>query len=613
MKTRLFVVVAVATGLAATGCSLIGLGIGAAIDSKKKPATIPGWKVESVEPGRKTTLALKDGRVLSGTYRGLEPAAAGDYASRWAASQRRAAPAVRLPDLGPGAVVTTRSGPRGDGEFVGLDHGALWMRVPGGSIARFGLDDVASLADTRGNTLDGAALIRLSSAGEVPFRSEIVLENGPRRVRVPVEDVTQIQVQGGKGKLTGFLIGALVDAVIVIAAIESLNDPWLDPCAGQTCTSCPFVYSFDGERYVLDTEVFGGAIFEAAQRPDRASLEHLAEVGGAYRLRLANELQEIQYVDGVKLLVIDHPPGTRIVPSLDGRLHSLAAPVAPTRATDLRGSDVRALLAAESGRAWISNPFAYDRDRPGDARDGVIFEFPRPRGSSAATLAFRARSTPWASVLLRGVLGLHGRDQQAWTDRMNADAMARGAFLGALGREGLLNVRVWDGSAWRDVGSLANMAEAVARDQAIRVDLAGIPGDVLRVRVDATAGMWVIHGAAADFGRGSPVRVRELALAAARTSRGEDIRDVLAAVDGRRFVMDPGLDSADLAFDAPPPTPGLDRSFVLEATGYYTILVPAEGEPQQTLYDRLVREPGALGRYGAELMRNTSRTRLAGS
>jgi hypothetical protein len=75
--------------------------------------------------------------------------------------------------------------------------------------------------------------------------------------------------------------------------------------------------------------------------------------------------------------------------------------------------------------------------------------------------------------------------------------------------------------------------------------------------------------------------------------------------------MNPGVGSADLVFRAPPRTPGTQRSFVIEATGYYTILVPAEGEPQPALYQRLVEEPGAFGRWSAELFREESQRALA--
>jgi hypothetical protein len=35
----------------------------------------------------------------------------------------------------------------------------------------------------------------------------------------------------------------------------------------------------------------------------------------------------------------------------------------------------------------------------------------------------------------------------------------------------------------------------------------------------------------------------------------------------------------------------------VKLAGYYTILVPPDGEPQESLFARLVMEPGALARY----------------
>lgn len=37
-----------------------------------------------------------------------------------------------------------------------------------------------------------------------------------------------------------------------------------------------------------------------------------------------------------------------------------------------------------------------------------------------------------------------------------------------------------------------------------------------------------------------------------------------------------------------------------EATGYYNVIVPAEGEPQREALQRLIDEPGAVARFALE-------------
>ena len=63
-----------AIGLTATGCTLIGLGIGAIVDAKKKPVVVPGDQVAAIEKGAPVRIELKDGRRIQGRFLGLVPA-----------------------------------------------------------------------------------------------------------------------------------------------------------------------------------------------------------------------------------------------------------------------------------------------------------------------------------------------------------------------------------------------------------------------------------------------------------------------------------------------------------------------------------------------------------
>jgi hypothetical protein len=58
-----------------------------------------------------------------------------------------------------------------------------------------------------------------------------------------------------------------------------------------------------------------------------------------------------------------------------------------------------------------------------------------------------------------------------------------------------------------------------------------------------------------------------------------------------------------LRFLAPPRRPGRLRSILVEATGYYNVVVPAEGEPQRLAFRRLVEEEHAVARFALERMR----------
>lgn len=61
--------------------------------------------------------------------------------------------------------------------------------------------------------------------------------------------------------------------------------------------SCPLVYSWDGQRWRLDSGTFGGAIMPALARTEVDNLLHAVPVGDSLRLRITNELNETDHLD----------------------------------------------------------------------------------------------------------------------------------------------------------------------------------------------------------------------------------------------------------------------------------------------------------------------------
>jgi hypothetical protein len=389
--------------------------------------------------------------------------------------------------------------------------------------------------------------------------------------------------------------------VAAVSSLQHIGDGFR--CTTPNCVnSCPFVYSFDGESYVRDAEVFGGAILEAAQHTDRAQLGQLATVDGHYRLRVANELPETDYIDALRLLVVDVPPSARVVASPSGQLLVLGDPHPAIRVRDLRGNDWTGTLARTDDQVWLSHPAGRDPDRPADLRDGLVMEFKRPPDARTVTLAFNARSTPWASRLLSELLMLHGAGFSAWQTRMNADAPARQAFFAALRREGLPSISIWDGTTWLPSGALVDLGPVVARDQALRVDITGILGETLRVRLDSAPGLWIVDSAVADFSAAATPAVQVLAATTAQIG-ARDVRGLLLEIDAQRLTLEKG-EVAELSFPAVPASAGTRRWYFVEATGYYQINLEARGVPRRELFDRLINEPGAFSRFSLQMFAN---------
>jgi tetratricopeptide (TPR) repeat protein len=137
--------------------------------------------------------------------------------------------------------------------------------------------------------------------------------------------------------------------------------------ADRRGSSCPVLFAWDGKRFSLITDTIGAAVvghwFTPARRnipdPDewiKIDGSQLAAVNGHLSLRFAEPMEEVNYIDQLRLVAVDHPEGTEVYPDerfLDeppfasGRAILSRAAHPPAAALDDHGRDVVDLLAAK--------------------------------------------------------------------------------------------------------------------------------------------------------------------------------------------------------------------------------------------------------------------------
>ena len=129
-------------------------------------------------------------------------------------------------------------------------------------------------------------------------------------------------------------------------------------------SSCPYLYTWNGEKFEFVTDFLGGGEMGnwkehgAYHFPDsdefvRIPPGMLKPEDGEYRLRVTNELEEVLFLDHLKLVAVEHPVGTQVYPN-----EGLGIPTAgksiiyttegerpPLSATDSTGADVLAKVA----------------------------------------------------------------------------------------------------------------------------------------------------------------------------------------------------------------------------------------------------------------------------
>jgi tetratricopeptide (TPR) repeat protein len=164
----------------------------------------------------------------------------------------------------------------------------------------------------------------------------------------------------------------------ILQAELDLPSPAAPTLAGRTLTvteldrkpsSCPYLFTWNGERFEFITDFLGGGEMGAWMAPGvrnvpdpdeyvRIAGDRLKPRRGRLEMRITNELEEALFLDHVQLLALDHPSSVEIFPD-EGltappfkpfTLYTVAGARAPAAALDHRGADVRTQLAASDRR-----------------------------------------------------------------------------------------------------------------------------------------------------------------------------------------------------------------------------------------------------------------------
>jgi Tfp pilus assembly protein PilF len=409
-----------------------------------------------------------------------------------------------------------------------------------------------------------------------------------------------------------------------ISNFISLNITELD----RKPSSCPYLYTWNGERFEFVTDFMGGGEMGYLEEPGRYNQpdpdeyvrirsDQLKEKDGRYELRVTNELEESMFVDRLQLIAVAHPAGTEVYPN-EGmsdppkpfKLFVTRNAQPPLSAIDDHGNDVLDLIS-KMDRRWPGD-FKLDRIRGYADEHTLTMKLgeneeaaPARQSLSAHQRGAAANKNNRRDVNAKGtnervVLLLTGWTDYAWSSDNVAASQAKKEMT-------LPSLQVKDANGkWRTV--IEDIGIPVGRPQTVTVDLTGKFLSANRevrlvtnmriywdqILVDTSDGKAPVQitrldPARADLRwRGFSAEVtpdgrepfgydyRQVSFTSpwkvmtGRYTREGDVRELLLKSDDMFVVSRPG-DEISLSFDAkalPPLPAGWTRTYLLYADGF---------------------------------------------
>jgi len=361
-----------------------------------------------------------------------------------------------------------------------------------------------------------------------------------------------------------------------------------------TKSSCPFIYAYNGESYEFVGEIYSGAIHPPLERHDYLPLPVLEPVENEYRVKITNEIKEIQHTNLTELLVFDHPENAEILVDKYGNVHTVSDPRLPISASALDGTNIEYLLAEKDSLSFMSGI----PDNENQDMDAVILTFDKPVDKDTGKLVIKGKNSFWLDYIHGQFSDLFGDRFETWKEEQKEKSPEK-MIEWSLDQGIPLSVYLETDEGWEFVDYYNVVGPLASKDDVLEIDLANAKSDKANIKLEFGFLFWEIDYAAMDFTPNLTTSNHTVPVTSAMDQNSIDVSHELR-YDDDQYYHQPNIgDQAFLTFDVPEQIEGTKRSVILHSKGHYEILRDAEGTPD-LVYLSSFKKPGTFSQFSRE-------------
>ena len=404
---------------------------------------------------------------------------------------------------------------------------------------------------------------------------------------IPISEIERIAVVDknvGKSVLNivATTIGVLALLLIIVALTKS---------------SCPFIYSHNGEDYVFNGELYPGNIIRNAQQLDYLKLNDLCEKDGLYKIRISNELLEIQHTDLVEMLVIDHKPGSEVLMDPSGIPLIMNETIAPVKANS-NNKNVLDLINTKDEISFLFN----ERTNQETYISDLILTFPKTKYRNKATLKLSVKNSLWLDYVFGKFNEKFGSYYEEF-QRQQQDFTSEESLGWQDAQHIPLKVSVKKDGKWHEVETIYSAGPLSYRDIGLQFDLENSNSEVLEVKLSTGFMFWELDQAAISFIEGDFEDIKSIPLNSAINDKGIEVSNLVNKIDGKYLTQKIAGEYVDLSYRTSPIPEGKERSIFIKTKGYYNYIRDYKGIPD---FPELLKfkKPGYFTKFSFEELKN---------
>ncbi len=334
--------------------------------------------------------------------------------------------------------------------------------------------------------------------------------------------------------------------------------------------SCPFVYSYDGEKYYFEHEAIPFAVNKALETTSYGTLRKLNEVDGKYHVRIVEMLDEKSFVNSFRLIAVDYPENKgikEVFADIYGEPHTIQERIAPIEFIDYRGSSKLEEITSKGKLVGSDYSMLYK----GEYITPYEATFAKPQDDiETAKLMISTKKTYLITQSWNWFLDkIDGSNNIWWIEKAMGLSEFEEIFTDFIN---LVNLRVelWNGEEWVKQGEIKAGMD-ILEEFLIPLDLGIInyETDEIKVRITSGGGLYEIDQVSIDFSQNEIINIVELEPEIALLNNEKDVKEVIGDSGNDKHVKMIFGDKIDLIYDSPELDEGSERGFMVALKGYY--------------------------------------------
>jgi hypothetical protein len=429
-----------------------------------------------------------------------------------------------------------------------------------------------------------------SPLNEVHFYldDKIELDVG-KRITIPFENIISISVnEKNKAKGTSMTILAVVGCTVgligLIAALVALLK-----------SSCPFVYVDTGNGFAFVGELYPGVIFSNMQRDDYIPLPGIKVSDNECRLKITNELLEIQYTDLAQLIVVDHPEDIEVLLDKNGNLHSFSSIQTPL---NVIMDDCTSNIEPGISKDNYCYTFNTDMGNQNSTRD-IVFEFDKPEDATIGKLYLTAKNSLWLDY----VYGKFNEQFGNYYSKFQKDQekTSKEQKLKWLNEQHIpLSIYMNTGKEWELIDKINTVGPLAMRNIVVSVNLKNDFDDKIQIKLETGFMFWEVDYIGMDYSNNTDLKITYIEPTLALDENNKEVTSLLMRTD-QQYLVQPNVgDNVTITYRSEGLDDKLHQSFFLKNRGYYTYIRDYKGIPDFD-YLKTFKESSSFTRFSEEV------------